>query len=213
MEIYICGIDELPKFIEQYKPTHVLSLQREGEPTKIATEIVNSFGGIKHHVENFDDLDSLDKEWYDSKSEKDRYVELTFPTKEHILNITSWLNSSLDLDSHGNLKDDNTLIVHCSAGVSRSTAMAFGITVYLTSKKKGKILEIFESLTIHRPNHYMNTLILKLWDDVLGTDLQALYKNWDEFIEVQIFTREKSIELVREFIKKYKNGWDADGEA
>jgi len=191
----LCELNDL-KYLDDNKVTHVLSLVREGKSTNETVELLKD-KNINHHIENFDDVDSLDKQWYDSDKEKN--VKLTFPDKRHIMNIIEWLSSSFD-----NSKDN--LIIHCQAGISRSPAMMFGILVYFSDRSKESILEAFKKVTLNRPFHYMNTLILKNWDDIMDTNLVILQKKWENFIsDSRIYTMEIVSEKVNEFIIKESN--------
>ncbi len=61
---------------------------------------------------------------------------------------------------------DDALIIHCRAGISRSTA-AFAIL--LAQRHPGREAEIFAELRAIRPHAWPNSLMIALADDVLGS--------------------------------------------
>ena len=81
------------------------------------------------------------------------------PTEEQVRTV---LEFSKDLD------DDASLVIHCLAGISRSTAIALAILV----QKHGvhKIKECVDSLLDIRPQAYPNPIIIKYADKLLGAD-------------------------------------------
>lgn len=153
-QFHICGMNNLGLELEEYNYTHVLSLIRSGKSTDLCKEVVSEYD-VNHHVENFDDVDSLDKKWYDKQENNDQYVNITFPNKENIESVVEFVDK---------MEDDSKMLIHCQAGVSRSTAMTFGIMVY----KGFDITDAFKHVHIIQPMHHMNSLVLKLWDDKLG---------------------------------------------
>lgn len=195
-QFLICGIDELPKFIEQHTPTHVITLAREGTPSNDAVEVVDLFDyPIIHHIEHFDDVDSLDKKYYES-NEGYREIKITFPDLTHVKRIK--------LLSDETFSKESKIITHCSAGISRSTSMTLGLMVYNDIDK----IESFKYITSIRPHHYMNSLVLKQWDTIMEfekTDsLVYLNRQWNKFIEGKLITRENSGDIVEEFITNFK---------
>jgi predicted protein tyrosine phosphatase len=99
MEIRICKRFEVPSVAHEMRATHILSLIDQG--AKVYTP---SACQGKHLILHMEDIE-----------EKDR---LGSPKIEQIAQAIEWAR---------NLPADARVIVHCEAGVSRSTAMAFGV--------------------------------------------------------------------------------------
>lgn len=195
-QFVICGIHELPKFIENFTPTHVITLSRRGMPTQEAVKVVELFDyPIIHHIEHFDDVDALDKKYYEN-SEGYREIELTFPDFSHIKRVKELSDETFN--------DGSMVVVHCSAGISRSTAMTLGLLVYNGIDK----LEAFGYVTEIRPTHYMNSLVLKHWDTILDFDktdgLIYLNNEWNKFIKDNSFSHKHSGEVIDQFIESKK---------
>jgi predicted protein tyrosine phosphatase len=93
----------------------------------------------------------------------------TAPTREQIAKI---------LDFTKDLTDDDIVLVHCHAGISRSTAMALGILVQ-HGMDPIKALSHLEDI---RPILYPNQLIVSYIDEILGLEgrlgsIVTLWKN------------------------------------
>ncbi len=61
---------------------------------------------------------------------------------------------------------DDMLVIHCTAGISRSTA---ALAILLAAREPGSEAVIFEQLRQIRPQAWPNSLMIGLADDVLGT--------------------------------------------
>lgn len=83
--------------------------------------------------------------------------ELNSPTKEHVRQILDWAKT-IPLDA--------TVLIHCEAGVSRSTAAALSILVQ--HHGLDKLEECAQMLLDVRPQACPNPLITKWADDILG---------------------------------------------
>lgn len=103
------------------------------------------------------------------------------PTKEQIDAI---------LDFTKDLTDDDNVLVHCHAGVSRSTAMAIGICIQHGMTH----VEAFEHIEKVRGCLYPNTLILKYIDDFFQLDgaLIAHFKEWSNAKRNQLWMPENA---------------------
>lgn len=101
--------------------------------------------GEKHHIEYFDDEVVNDKH--------DPYMVLPYP--EAIQRVFGFTKS---LTTH------DRLLVHCHAGISRSTAMAMGILCQHGMPPEEACAYIYEI----RPESDPNTLVLQLCDEILG---------------------------------------------
>ena len=74
---------------------------------------------------------------------------------------------------------DDRLIVHCTAGISRSTA---ALAVLLAARHRDLNDEIFTAIRQIRPRAWPNSLIISLGDDALGRRgalFAALHRHYD----------------------------------
>jgi predicted protein tyrosine phosphatase len=77
--------------------------------------------------------------------------------------------------------EGGTLLIHCEAGVSRSTATA--LIMYACWLGPGREYEAMRRVVTQRPIALPNLRMVALGDEVLGLDgrlLQALYDHYDE---------------------------------
>jgi predicted protein tyrosine phosphatase len=81
------------------------------------------------------------------------YPKTIIPNKENIQNVLNWCKSLIDQNS----KD---FIVHCTAGISRSSAIAILIQCLIDDSK------IFE--VVDPRFHFPNTKILKIGEELLN---------------------------------------------
>jgi predicted protein tyrosine phosphatase len=108
-------------------------------------ECHNNYGDVI--IECFDDI----------VAPQDGY---TVPTKEHIIRILKWAMSK------------ELIAVHCTAGVSRSSAIAYLISCHRSSPKEA--LKILDPM-----KHSPNRLILYLGMEVLGDEsVMSEYLAW-----------------------------------
>ena len=107
---------------------------------------VINFGHIRHHAEFFADVE---EDWGDG------------PTLEQIDRICRFVRD---------LAPEDSILVHCAAGVSRSTATALGILALRGSGER----EALELLSSQHPKDrffWPNRLVLDHFDKLLGTRL------------------------------------------
>ena len=122
-----------------YKITHILSMLDHGDTIRTPMEILKP---ENHLLLNF----------LDTEKPQDRRG----PMAEDVAEMLEW--------SH-NLKDTDRLLVHCFAGISRSTAMALAIWV----QKHGMDFEAAGTwLKTVRPVACPNRLIAFYADEILG---------------------------------------------
>ena len=125
-----------------HKITHILSTLDPGDTIKAPTYIKD------HLLYNFDDIE-ISQSTYS-------------PKPEHVAEILEW--------SH-NLTHDDRLLVHCWAGISRSTALGLAIWV----QKHGKDYEAARKWLLEtRPIACPNRLIAGYADQILNCDGKLL---------------------------------------
>ena len=141
--ITICGLGELPGFTTAGF-SHVVSILDPGWPEPTALE---AYAPRRRVVWRFDDVITP-------------RVEVKAPTIADIETIVAWSDTlAADAAEH--------VLVHCHAGVSRSTATAI---ILLTRNNPGREAEAFDTLGRIRPRSWPNSLMLQIADDLLARD-------------------------------------------
>src|SRR5579864_4701993 len=107
MQLYICGIPELKEFRHKDSVTHILSLIDEDYP-----DCIFEMPEMEPLFESFQPHTRLELKFDDVTVPSRFYVA---PTHEDIECI---------LEFGKTVTKDDTLLVHCHAGISRSTAAA-----------------------------------------------------------------------------------------
>jgi predicted protein tyrosine phosphatase len=140
MQISVTNVDKVPGFIHR-GATHVVSLLHSKERNHLF--MPKSF---KRENWLFLEMDDVIHENADSA-----------PKKEQVERLLDWANR---------LPDDAHLVVHCYAGVSRSTAAALAIKVQELGVER--VSEAINWLLEVRPQACPNPVITKHADDLLG---------------------------------------------
>lgn len=140
MTLIVCGLADLPKVIADRRPSHVVTLL--GSDGMIAT--LPEFGNDRHLRLSVNDI-------------AEAADGLVLADAEMIKNLLAF----------GRGWDEAApMIVHCWAGISRSTASAFA----LACERSPHMDERAIALTMRRaaPHAYPNRRIVALADDILG---------------------------------------------
>lgn len=162
IELSVCGVGELPDYAMQ-KVTHVVSIwdgyMADSTEPKFQVEAI--FPKAKQRFAFFNDVFSP-------------FANATPPTREAIADILSFTSK---------LRSGDYLLVHCMAGVSRSSAMAYA-TLCLHAGQ-GLEEQCFSALKKIRPSASPNPLIVEMVDAFLGRNgrmIQAIAsaKPYDE---------------------------------
>jgi len=139
----VCGIVELDRFARS-GVTHVLSLL---DPVAPLPDALAEYGnGYEHRVIRFDDVLTTEPGF-------------RAPEPGHIRDVLS-LGETLAEPAPG-----THLLVHCHAGVSRSTAAA---AILMARHNPGAEEEAFAAVGRIRPQAWPNTLMIHLADALLG---------------------------------------------
>lgn len=141
MDIVISNLDMVPYHVRNDGITHVLSLLRGRE-----------FNGLVMPVE----LPKGNHLWVDVDDVIDQDAPMA-PTREHVEEILAWARE---------LPPDARLLVHCYAGISRSTAAALAIMVQ--DMGRDSIGDAIDRLLDIRRSACPNPLITMHADDLLG---------------------------------------------
>ena len=139
MKVYVSSRSQVSKVTSKVGATHVLSLLDPGKRPWLHPSTPTE----NWKLLNFDDIEEPS---YDRS-----------PTKEHVERILDWAK---------NLPVDTVLLVHCEAGVSRSTAAALAILVqYHGLEQIDKCVDLLFGV---RPEAAPNRLIARYADEILG---------------------------------------------
>lgn len=141
MEIFICGVEKVPGMIHKHGITHVLSLLRGRERNDLI--LPRDFDRNNWLFLDMDDVINEDAEFA--------------PSLDQVSKILEWGRS---------LPDGSRVLVHCMAGVSRSTSAALALMVQAIGVHR--IDEAVDWLVDHRPIACPNPVISKHADQLLG---------------------------------------------
>ena len=157
MKVFVCDRSSVSKKTSKHGCTHVLSLLDPGKRPFLHPKTDRKNWRILFFEDNLDEHD------------------LNSPTREHVSKILEWGKT---------LPDDAVVLVHCEAGVSRSTAAALALLVQ--HHGVDKIDECVKLLLEVRPTACPNPLITKWADDQLGCD-GKLHNAAEEVANAKIF--------------------------
>ncbi len=140
-KLSICGLDELHGFCAS-DVTHVISIL---DPSWEDPEVFVRYGVHSRVTFRFDDV-------------VDPRPGHAHPERKHIA----------DLLTHGMMLAQSRvehLLIHCHAGVSRSTAAA---AILMAQRQPGREAECFAQIRKVRPRNWPNSLMIRIADDLLG---------------------------------------------
>jgi predicted protein tyrosine phosphatase len=139
MKIFVCERSAVARKTSQVGATHVLSLLDPGKKPFLHPKTNRQNWLLLHFEDNIDEH------------------EPNSPTREHVSQILEWGST---------LPKDAVVLVHCEAGISRSTAAALALLVQ--HHGSDKIPECINLLLDVRPLACPNPLITKWADEELG---------------------------------------------
>jgi hypothetical protein len=147
-------------FLSLFDPSHKDTIYR------IAGKNPESGNDVHHHVEWFEDID---EEWMNrrpfTEEELDGWIEDPYhylksgPSLQHVSKIIELAKELKDS------KEEHNVLIHCHAGVSRSTAAAI-IFRYINGEQEG---EAIINTLYDRYCMWPNQLMLRLADRILKT--------------------------------------------
>jgi len=140
-KVTICGIPELPQHCA-VGVSHVLSIIDTHEPRPRA---LDSYSGIEHELIRFDDVVA-------------EYPGFEACTQAHIEQV-------LAFGEKVHARPDGHVLVHCHAGISRSTAAA---AILMTQFAPGTEEQAFLKLLELRKHGWPNTRMVEFADRLLG---------------------------------------------
>lgn len=140
MAIYISGLADMPKLVRQFNVQNLVSIVAAEHQPPTPPELHPT----RHHRCTVDDI-------VESKP------GLTLPQNKHIERLIEFLDS---------WKSDTELLIHCMAGVSRSTAAGLIAYTLKTNDPKGSAVALRDAA----PYAWPNRRIVSLADSILGLD-------------------------------------------
>jgi predicted protein tyrosine phosphatase len=138
-DLWICRACDLAALAAELRPQRILSIAEPGFRNPTPTGI----GPDDHHHLNFDDIAEAIP----------GYVE---PSELHVASI---------IDLSGRLLDGDRILVHCQAGISRSSAAAM---IILSARNPGYERDIAARLREEGPWFVPNRLMVEIADRLMG---------------------------------------------
>ena len=136
--IGVCGLGELGRVSRSVSATHIVSVLHPADRMSLPRGVKRS-----HHLRiDMDDTDDIRAPFA--------------PVASHITEVSTWC---------GELAEDSRLVVHCLAGISRSTAMALGLLAEGYDPDRAVRL-----LSRIRRQATPNPRLVALWDAHLALD-------------------------------------------
>ena len=139
--IYVCSLAEMPRHVRALRPAYVFSLVRDDEQPETPPEIDAS----RHLRIAIDDI-------------SEPMEGCTLPSEHHVGELIESLRAT---------EPDARVLLHCIAGISRSTAAAL---IALTLDADGREQEAARQLRLAAPHAHPNRRIIALADEILGRD-------------------------------------------
>lgn len=140
MKIWVSSLADVHHVASRAQPKRVVSLLAPGDEFPE----IDGHGEASHHKVAIDDI-------------REEREGLVAPGAAHVENLVAFL---------GGWRPDDTLLVHCWAGISRSSATAL-IAACLHNPDADEAL-IGEALHRASPTAFPNTRLVALADDILG---------------------------------------------
>lgn len=150
-KIVITSLYNFITYLEDYKGYNIISI-RDSYPSQnnknIYKMIDKKVPSSDLYVLNMDDIDSNIDDCLK------HYPLLKIPSKELISPLIDWCKIKI--------KNNNNFVVHCTAGISRSSSIAILIQCLLTPNDVSKITSIIDPEL-----HYPNKLVIQLIEELL----------------------------------------------
>ncbi len=173
----ICGIEELPEHGPR-AVTHVLSLL---DPTWPELTSFASYGAHNRTTLRFHDIIDPDP-------------GMTMPTPDHVREILAF-GSALEAEAEAKPRH---LLVHCHAGISRSTAAMLSLMAQVNPDEAED--QLFARLREIRPQAWPNSAMVGFADEQLGREgrlVAALRRHYGHQVRVKPQFREWMTHLRR----------------
>ena len=168
-KVTICGIPELPQHCAA-GVTHVLSIIDSHEPRPPA---LDDFAGIEHELIRFDDVVA-------------EYPGFEACTPGHVEQV-------LAFGERVHARPDGHVLVHCHAGISRSTAAA---AILMCQHAPGEEEAAFLKLLGLRKHGWPNTRMVEFADTLLQRD-GALLRGLDAYRPALLAAKPELSQVIR----------------
>ena len=145
----ICGLSELPTVVERQRPTHVISITDPNDEPLDFPEAVAVLRLAFWDVHVIDGMVARKLSPHDSDA---------YPSAVHALAI---------LDFGRQVPAEARVLVHCWAGVSRSSAAAY---LLCCQAIPGDEWSAFQLIKVLRPQAQPNPLLVRFADKLLGAE-------------------------------------------
>jgi len=139
--IYVCSLIELPRLAEAVRPSHLISLLGD-DPFPPTPDSVAEGGHLKVYMD-----------------------DIVAPTPGCIMPETAHLEGLVDFADRW--RRAGPLVIHCYAGISRSTAAAL---VVLCRYNRGREAEVARLLREQAPHAYPNRRMVELADAIMDCE-------------------------------------------
>jgi predicted protein tyrosine phosphatase len=138
--IHVCSLARLEETVERVGARHVVTLVNAGTPMRLPSAV----GHDNHLFLAMNDI-------------VDPLPGMTLPGEQHVVQLLDWIEGW----------DRTTpLVVHCYAGVSRSTAAAYTLALALNPSRDEA--ELAQLLRTRSPSATPNRRIIEIADHLLG---------------------------------------------
>jgi len=151
-ELKVMGIAKAKSLIGADWPTHIISIINDAGPNWPGTHIDRQHNN--HIIQNFHDVEDDDPEEYDG---------LVAPTRKNMQDL-------IDEVRTWELDEDSKVLIHCSAGKSRSTAIALAVLVLHGMSPADALAKV----KLLSPAMCPNRLMTGFLDDVIGANGELL---------------------------------------
>lgn len=152
-QLVICGVDDVPDMLVQFVPTHIISItDPDAEPLDFPAE-------MEVLRLAFYDLHTLTGMIAKTLTARDRG---DYPCVDH---------AEAALDFGRSLPDGARVLIHCHAGVSRSTAAGF---LLVAARMPGNEQAAFDLIKAIRPVAQPNRLLVLHGDRLLGAEKRMI---------------------------------------
>ena len=140
MKILVCPLSKVEDLVAEHRPARVISLL---DPDRTFPELGAEYSGRHLRL---------------------RFHDIVFPAPDRVMPAAEHIREFLGFLDGSDVTD--VLLIHCRAGISRSTAAAFIAACYLHPERDEHeiALELRRASTLARPN---GTLV-RLADEVMG---------------------------------------------
>jgi predicted protein tyrosine phosphatase len=134
--IYIIAVWEILEYVYKFPEANFISI-RDSYPTEMDKKRYQTFDSLKLKNNLVLEMDDI---VYETNNLLEEYPNIISPTKDHVQTLINWAQTKLE--------NNQSFYIHCTAGISRSSACAIIVQALIDPKQ---ILQILNP-KIHYPN-------------------------------------------------------------